>query len=56
MVRSKAVGVAGYAHFLALARRSQWDENEVVLTLGGWDDERRMLLANLCMAERGVAE
>ena len=35
------MGVAGYAHFLALAQRSQWDENDVVLTLDGWDDERR---------------
>jgi ribonucleoside-diphosphate reductase beta chain len=50
------VGVAGYAHFLALAQRSQWDENAVVLTLDGWDDERRQLLANLCMAEVAVAE
>jgi ribonucleoside-diphosphate reductase beta chain len=50
------VGVAGYAHFLALAQRSQWDENAVVLTLGGWDDERRQVLANLCMAEVAVAE
>jgi ribonucleoside-diphosphate reductase beta chain len=50
------VGVAGYAHFLALAQRSQWDENAVVLTLDGWDDERRQLLANLCMAETAVAE
>jgi ribonucleoside-diphosphate reductase beta chain len=51
----EAVGVAGYAHFLALAQRSQWDENDVVLTLDGWDDERRTLLANLCMAETAVA-
>jgi ribonucleoside-diphosphate reductase beta chain len=50
------VGVAGYAHFLALAQRSQWDENAVVLTLDGWDDERRQLLANLCLAEVAVAE
>jgi ribonucleoside-diphosphate reductase beta chain len=51
----EAVGVAGYAHFLALAQRSQWDENAVVLTLDGWDDERRQVLANLCMAEVAVA-
>lgn len=50
------MGVAGYAHFLALAQRSQWDENAVALTLAGWDDERRKLLANLCMAEVAVAE
>jgi ribonucleoside-diphosphate reductase beta chain len=50
------VGVAGYAHFLALAQRAQWDEREVELTLDGWDDERRQLLANLCLAERAVAE
>ena len=50
------MGVAGYAHFLALAQRSQWDENAVVLTLGGWDDERRQVLANLCIAEVAVAE
>jgi ribonucleoside-diphosphate reductase beta chain len=49
------VGVAGYAHFLALAQRSQWDENAVALTLDGWDDQRRQLLANLCMAEVAVA-
>jgi ribonucleoside-diphosphate reductase beta chain len=49
------VGVAGYAHFLALAQRSQWDENAVVLTLDGWDAERRQVLANLCMAEVAVA-
>jgi ribonucleoside-diphosphate reductase beta chain len=49
------VGVAGYAHFLALARRSQWDENAVELTLDGWDDARRQVLANLCMAEVAVA-
>ncbi len=49
------MGVAGYAHFLALAQRSQWDENDVPLTLDGWDDERRRLLANLCMAETAVA-
>jgi ribonucleoside-diphosphate reductase beta chain len=49
------VGVAGYAHFLALAQRSQWDESAVVLTLDGWDDERRQVLANLCMAEVAVA-
>jgi ribonucleoside-diphosphate reductase beta chain len=50
------VGVAGYAHFLALAHRAQWDEAEVELTLAGWDGERRQLLANLCMAEVAVAE
>jgi ribonucleoside-diphosphate reductase beta chain len=50
------VGVAGYAHFLALAQRSQWDENAVELTLHGWTPERRQLLANLCMAETAVAE
>jgi ribonucleoside-diphosphate reductase beta chain len=50
------VGVAGYAHFLALARRAQWDENDVELTLDGWDDERRQVLANLCMAEVAVAQ
>ncbi len=50
------MGVAGYAHFLALAHRSQWDENAVVLTLDGWDDDRRQVLANLCMAEVAVAE
>jgi ribonucleoside-diphosphate reductase beta chain len=50
------VGVAGYAHFLALAQRAQWDEREVELTLGGWDDERRQLLANLCLAETAVTE
>jgi ribonucleoside-diphosphate reductase beta chain len=49
------VGVAGYAHFLALARRSQWDENEVELTLHGWTPERRQVLANLCLAEVAVA-
>jgi ribonucleoside-diphosphate reductase beta chain len=49
------VGVAGYAHFLALAQRSQWDENAVELTLDGWTPERRQLLANLCMAEVAVA-
>jgi ribonucleoside-diphosphate reductase beta chain len=49
------VGVAGYAHFLALAQRSQWDESAVVLTLDGWDDKRRQVLANLCMAEVAVA-
>jgi ribonucleoside-diphosphate reductase beta chain len=49
------VGVAGYAHFLRLAARAQWDEDDVELTLGGWDDERRQLLANLCMAEVAVA-
>ncbi len=49
------MGVAGYAHFLALAQRSQWDENAVALTLDGWDDERRQVLANLCMAETAVA-
>jgi len=52
----EAVGVAGYAHFLALARRSQWDENAVELTLHGWTPERRQVLANLCMAEVAVAE
>jgi ribonucleoside-diphosphate reductase beta chain len=52
----ETVGVAGYAHFLALAQRSQWDENAVALTLDGWDDERRQLLANLCMAEVAVAD
>jgi ribonucleoside-diphosphate reductase beta chain len=52
----EAVGVAGYAHFLALAQRSQWDENAVELTLHGWTPERRQLLANLCMAEVAVAE
>jgi ribonucleoside-diphosphate reductase beta chain len=50
------VGVAGYAHFLALAQRSQWDEDVVELTAGGWDAERRQLLANLCLAEVAVAE
>jgi ribonucleoside-diphosphate reductase beta chain len=50
------VGVAGYAHFLALAQRAQWDENDVDLTLDVWDDELRQLLANLCMAEVAVAE
>ncbi len=49
------MGVAGYAHFLALAQRSQWDSNDVALTLDGWDDERRQLLANLCLAETAVA-
>jgi len=50
------VGVAGYAHFLALAQRSQWDENAVELTLDGWTPERRQVLANLCIAEVAVAE
>jgi ribonucleoside-diphosphate reductase beta chain len=50
------VGVAGYAHFLALARRVRWDADDVELTLGGWDRERRTLLANLCLAETAVAE
>jgi ribonucleoside-diphosphate reductase beta chain len=50
------VGVAGYAHFLSLARRSQWHEDDVDLTLDGWDDELRQLLANLCMAEVAVAQ
>jgi ribonucleoside-diphosphate reductase beta chain len=50
------VGVAGYAHFLALAQRSQWDEGAVELTAEGWDAERRQLLANLCLAEVAVAE
>ena len=50
------MGVAGYAHFLALAQRSQWDENDVVLTLDGWTPARRQLLANLCIAEVAVAE
>jgi|tagenome__1003787_1003787.scaffolds.fasta_scaffold20821690_1 ribonucleoside-diphosphate reductase beta chain len=49
------MGVAGYAHFLALAQRSQWDENAVELTLHGWDETRRRLLANLCIAEVAVA-
>jgi ribonucleoside-diphosphate reductase beta chain len=52
----EAVGVAGYAHFLALAQRSQWDENAVELTLRGWTPERRQVLANLCLAETAVAE
>src|SRR5262249_28022290 len=52
----EAVGVAGYAHFLALAQRSQWDENAVELTLDGWTPARRQLLANLCIAEVAVAE
>ena len=52
----EAVGVAGYAHFLALAQRSQWDENAVELTVHGWTSGRRQLLANLCMAETAVAE
>jgi ribonucleoside-diphosphate reductase beta chain len=50
------VAVAGYAHFLALARRAQWDENEVVLTRDVWDDDLRTLLANLRLAETAVAE
>jgi ribonucleoside-diphosphate reductase beta chain len=50
------VGVAGYEHFLALARRAQWDENDVDLTLDVWDDALRQLLANLCLAETAVAE
>jgi ribonucleoside-diphosphate reductase beta chain len=52
----RGVGVAGYEHFLALARRAQWDERDVVLTLDVWDDELRQLLANLCLAETAVAE
>jgi ribonucleoside-diphosphate reductase beta chain len=50
------VGVAGYAHFLALAERARWDENDVELTLDAWDDGLRTLLANLCLAETAVAE
>jgi ribonucleoside-diphosphate reductase beta chain len=50
------VGVAGYAHFLTLAERARWDENDVDLTLDVWDAEMRTLLANLCMAETAVAE
>jgi ribonucleoside-diphosphate reductase beta chain len=50
------VGVAGYAHFLALAERARWDENDVDLTLDVWDDRTRPLLANLCMAEAAVAD
>ncbi len=50
------MAVAGYAHFLRLAARAQWDEDDVELTRDGWDDERRQLLANLCMAEVAVAE
>jgi ribonucleoside-diphosphate reductase beta chain len=51
----RTVGVAGYAHFLALAERVRWDEDEVELTRGVWDEELRQLLANLCMAEIAVA-
>ena len=50
------MGVAGYAHFLTLAERAQWDEDDVALTREGWDAELRTLLANLCMAETAVAE
>jgi ribonucleoside-diphosphate reductase beta chain len=51
------VGVAGYAHFLALAERARWDEDDVVLTPEAFrDDGLRTLLANLCMAETAVAD
>jgi ribonucleoside-diphosphate reductase beta chain len=51
------VGVAGYAHFLMLAERAQWDEDDVVLTPEAFsDDGLRTLLANLRMAETAVAE
>jgi ribonucleoside-diphosphate reductase beta chain len=52
------VGVAGYAHFLALAQRVQWDADAIDLTAdaAAWTDEWLTPIAGFCLAEEAVAE
>jgi ribonucleoside-diphosphate reductase beta chain len=62
MVRSDAVKIVGYQHFLRLAERVQWDEEAIDLSVdaANWptvaDARIKQLVAGFIVGEAGVAE